>query len=163
VDAALDWWLMIGDWWRFAIQMEFLMTEAFDPKIVTFACNWCAYSAADLAGVSRFQYPPNMRIIRVMCSGRVNPNFLLKAFQRGADGVLVAGWHFGDCHYLDGNVKAEKMFMLTQELIKILGLDPERLRLEWISSAEGTRFAEVAREFTDKIRSLGSATLKQAA
>jgi F420-non-reducing hydrogenase iron-sulfur subunit len=139
------------------------MSKEFKPRIVTFACNWCAYSAADLAGVSRFQYPPTMRIIRVMCSGRVNPNFILKAFQMGADGVLVAGWHIGDCHYLDGNVKAEKMFNMTQELVKILGIDPERLRLEWISSAEGTRFAEVAREFTEQVKSLGPSSLKQAA
>ena len=139
------------------------MGEEFEPKMITFACNWCAYSAADLAGVSRLQYPPNMRIIRVMCSGRVNPNFILKAFQMGADGVLVAGWHMGDCHYLDGNVKAEKMFRMTQELVNILGIEPVRLRLEWISSAEGGRFAEIAREFTEQVKSLGPSALKQAA
>jgi F420-non-reducing hydrogenase iron-sulfur subunit len=139
------------------------MAEEFSPRIVTFACNWCAYSAADLAGVSRFQYPPNIEIIRVMCSGRINPNFILKAFQMGADGVMVAGWHIGDCHYLDGNVKAEKMFKMAKELVEILGIDPDRLSLEWVSSAEGTRFAEIARSFTEKIKALGPSTLKKAA
>jgi F420-non-reducing hydrogenase iron-sulfur subunit len=139
------------------------MAEEFNPQIIAFACNWCAYSAADLAGVSRFQYPPNMTIIRVMCSGRVNPGFLVKAFQMGADGVLVAGWHIGDCHYLEGNIKAEKMFKMTLELIELFGIDSERMRLEWISSAEGTRFAEVAREFTEKIKALGPANIVKAA
>jgi F420-non-reducing hydrogenase iron-sulfur subunit len=139
------------------------MSGEFNPKIITFACNWCAYSAADLAGVSRFQYPPNMRIIRVMCTGRINPNFILKGFESGADGVLVAGWHIGDCHYLDGNVKAEKVFGASKELATMLGIEPERVRLEWISSAEGTRFAEVAQEFTEQILSLGPLKIEDAA
>jgi len=139
------------------------MGEEFSPRIVIFACNWCAYSAADLAGVSRFQYPPNVELIRVMCSGRVNPNFILKAFQMGADGVMVAGLHIGDCHYLDGNVKAERMFNMTQELVKVLGINLDRLSLEWVSSAEGTRFAELDTSFTEKIKALGPSTLKQAA
>ena len=139
------------------------MADEFSPKIVAFACNWCAYAAADLAGVSRVQYPPNIRIIRVMCSGRVNPGFILKALQLGADGVLVAGGHIGDCHYLDGNMKAEKMFNMTLELVKLLGIDPERLRLQWVSSTEGLRFAEAVKEFTEKIQSLGPSEVKAAA
>jgi F420-non-reducing hydrogenase iron-sulfur subunit len=139
------------------------MSGDFTPKILAFACNWCAYSAADLAGVSRFQYPPYLRIIRVMCTGRINPNFILKGFENGADGVLVAGWHIGDCHYLDGNVKMSKVFETAEELVGLLGIEPQRVRLEWISSAEGTKFAEVARSFTETIQSLGPLKLTAAA
>jgi F420-non-reducing hydrogenase iron-sulfur subunit len=138
------------------------MADDFSPKIIAFCCNWCAYAGADLAGVSRLQYPPNLRVIRVMCSGRVNPNFILRAFAKGADGVLVAGWHIGDCHYLDGNVKAKDMMEQVKELMRILGIEEGRVRLEWISSAEGPKFAEVARDFTRRIRELGPSQAKAA-
>ncbi|MFX0116339.1 MAG: hydrogenase iron-sulfur subunit [Candidatus Hodarchaeota archaeon] len=130
-------------------------TEVFDPKIIVFACNWCSYAGADLAGVSRINYPSNIRIVRVMCSGRVNPVFLFKAFLNGADGVLVAGCHPGDCHYLEGNLKAEKRINNTIEALKILGWEDTRLRLEWISASEGKRFAQLMTEFTQVIRELG--------
>jgi len=123
-----------------------------EPRIVAFCCNWCSYAGADLAGVSRFQYPPNIRIIRVMCSGRVEPSFILKAFEHGADGVLVCGCHLGDCHYVSGNEKAMKNIEMAGEIIKTLGIDPKRLRLEWISASEGSRFAEVMKEFVNELK-----------
>jgi F420-non-reducing hydrogenase iron-sulfur subunit len=128
----------------------------FQPRIVAFACNWCSYAGADLAGVSRIQYPPTTRVIRVMCSGRVSPMFILEALRRGADGVLVTGCHPGDCHYISGNEKAIHNIELARSLIKLLGIESERLRLEWISAAEGARFAKVVTEFTDQIRELGA-------
>ena len=131
------------------------MSEEFEPNIVGFACNWCSYAGADLAGTSRIKYPPNIRIIRVMCTGRVTPAFLLKSFQMGADGVLVAGCHPGDCHYISGNLKCEKIVETTKQLVDILGIGKERLRLEWISASEGGKFADVVTEFTDSIRKLG--------
>lgn len=132
------------------------------PKIVAFACNWCSYAGADLAGVSRIQYPPTTRVIRVMCSGRVSPMFILEALRGGADGVLVTGCHLGDCHYISGNEKAIHNIELARSLMGLLGLEPERLRLEWISAAEGARFAEVIREFTEQIRKLGSNKIRLA-
>ncbi|QCQ22606.1 hydrogenase iron-sulfur subunit [Desulfoglaeba alkanexedens] len=131
--------------------------ERFEPKILAFLCNWCSYAGADLAGVSRLQYPPNIRVVRVMCSGTVSPHHVIHALQRGADGVLVAGCHIGDCHYLKGNYMTLKRVTFVKELIRFAGYNPERLRLEWISSAEGVKFAEVVRDFTEKIRSLGPA------
>lgn len=131
--------------------------ERFEPKILAFLCNWCSYAGADLAGVSRLQYPPNIRVVRVMCSGTVSPHHVIHALQRGADGVLVAGCHIGDCHYLKGNYMTLKRVTFVKELIRFAGYNPERLRLEWISSAEGIKFAEVVRDFTEKIRSLGPA------
>jgi len=132
------------------------MTESeFRPKIVGFLCNWCSYAGADLAGVSRIQYPPTLRIVRVMCSGRVHPVFILEAFRRGADGVLVAGCHHGDCHYLTGNYKAENRVLLLKKVLEQLGLEPERLRLEWVSASEGDRFAKVVKDMTEEIRKLG--------
>jgi F420-non-reducing hydrogenase iron-sulfur subunit len=128
----------------------------FEPKIIAFACNWCSYAGADLAGVSRIQYPPSTRLIRVMCSSRVSPMFILEALRHGADGVLVTGCHLGDCHYLTGNEKAMRNMDTARSLIKLLGLESERLRLEWISAAEGARFAEIVTEFTDQIRALGA-------
>jgi F420-non-reducing hydrogenase iron-sulfur subunit len=125
------------------------------PKIIAFACNWCSYAGADLAGVSRIQYPATTRVIRVMCSGRVSPMFILEAFRGGADGVLLTGCHLGDCHYISGNEKAVHNFELARSLVELLGIEPQRLRLEWISAAEGARFAEVMNEFTDQIRQLG--------
>jgi F420-non-reducing hydrogenase iron-sulfur subunit len=139
------------------------MAGEFEPKIIAFCCNWCSYAGADLAGVSRLQYPPNIRVIRVMCSGRISPDFVLKAFQMGADGVLVSGWHIGDCHYQDGNEKAKRIIDMTRELLDLMGIDKERLALEWVSSAEGGRFAEVVTSFTQKIKDLGKNPLGVAA
>jgi len=119
------------------------------PNIVAFLCNWCGYAGADLAGVSRFQYPTSVKIIRVMCSGRVDPVFILKALENGADGVLVCGCHIGDCHYITGNLKAEKRVETTKKLLEAIGIDPNRLRLEWISASEGAKFAAVVKEFTE--------------
>lgn len=132
---------------------------SFEPTIVAFACNWCSYAGADLAGVSRIQYPPTTRVIRVMCSGRVSPMFILEALRGGADGVLVTGCHPGDCHYISGNEKAVQQIEVARTLMRLLGIAPQRLRLEWISAAEGARFAQVITEFTDCIRALGPASL----
>jgi len=131
--------------------------DNFEPNLLVFCCNWCSYAGADLAGVSRFQYPPNIRIIRVMCSGRVDPSFVLKALKNGADGVLVTGCHIGDCHYISGNEYTKERFeKLHSFLIKQLGINPKRVRLEWVSASEGKRFAEVITEFTNQIKELGS-------
>ena len=133
-----------------------ILQDEFEPKILVFCCNWCSYAGADLAGVSRFQYPPNIRVIRVMCSGRVDPSFVLKALKNGADGVLVSGCHIGDCHYISGNEYTEERFeRLHKILIKQLGIDENRVRLEWVSASEGKRFAEVITEFTNNIKKLG--------
>jgi len=126
-----------------------------NPSIVVFACNWCSYAGADTAGVSRIQHQPHFRMIRVMCSGRIQPGFVLRAFEKGADGVLVSGCHFGDCHYVFGNERAVEQFEKTKRLVKLLGIEEGRLRLEWISAAEGVRFAQVINEFTDQVRALG--------
>ena len=131
----------------------------FQPRIVVFACNWCSYAGADLAGVSRMQYPPTTRVIRVMCSGRVTLGFILEAFRLGADGVLVTGCHPGDCHYISGNENAVVTVEKTTRLLRLLGLETERLRLEWISAAEGALFARLMTEFTDEIRGLGPSQL----
>jgi F420-non-reducing hydrogenase iron-sulfur subunit len=130
-----------------------------DPRIIVFACNWCSYAGADTAGVSRIQHQPHFRIIRVMCSGRVQPSFVLRAFEKGADGVLVSGCHFGDCHYISGNERAVEQYEITRRLVRMLGLEEGRLRLEWISAAEGPRFAQVINEFTDQVRALGQSPL----
>lgn len=132
------------------------MTESeFEPRIVVFACNWCSYAGADLAGVSRIQYPPTIRVIRVMCSSRIDPSFILKAFLMGADGVLVAGCHLGDCHYVDGNYNTEKRISKTLKALEYMGFEPKRLRLEWISASEGPKFAKIVREFTDELKEIG--------
>lgn len=139
------------------------MTEnpSFEPKIVGFLCNWCSYAGADLAGVSRIQYPPNIEIVRVMCSGRIDPAFVLEAFKDGADGVLVAGCHLpSDCHYISGNFKAERRIILLRKVIEEFGIEPARLRLEWVSASEGDRWAAVVRSMTDDIRKLGPCPLK---
>ncbi|KAF5433819.1 NADH-quinone oxidoreductase subunit E [Candidatus Methanophagaceae archaeon] len=128
-----------------------------EVNLVGFLCNWCSYAGADLAGVSRFQYPPNIRIIRVMCSGRVDPEIILDTFLHGVDGVFIGGCHFGDCHYLEGNYYAEKKIEMTKRLLKVAGVEPERLRLEWVSASEGERFAAVMKEFTEEIKELGQA------
>jgi len=131
------------------------VSSSWDPNIVVFACNWCSYAGADTAGVSRIQHQPHFRMIRVMCSGRIQPGFVLRAFEKGADGVLVSGCHFGDCHYIFGNERAVEQFEKTMNMVKLLGLEEGRLRLEWISAAEGVRFAQVINEFTDQVRELG--------
>lgn len=134
----------------------------FEPRILGFLCNWCSYTGADLAGVSRMKSAPNLRIIRVMCSGRVDPSFILRALQLGADGVLVAGCHPGDCHYQEGNFKALRRAQALKRLLREFGIDERRLRLEWISASEGEKFARVSKEFTEEIRALGPLELKVA-
>jgi len=128
---------------------------AWEPQIIVFACNWCSYAGADTAGVSRIQHQPNFRMIRVMCSGRIQPAFVFRAFEKGADGVLVSGCHFGDCHYIFGNERAVEQFDKTKNMCKLIGIEEGRIRLEWISAAEGARFASVINEFTDQVRALG--------
>lgn len=133
--------------------------KKFTPRIVVFACNWCSYAGADNAGVSRIQYSPNFRIIRTMCSGRVTPGMVLKAFKLGADGVLVSGCHLGDCHYIFGNHRAIENFERTQAIIQTLGLEEGRLRLEWVSAAEGPRFGQLIDEFVGEVTKLGPSPL----
>ncbi len=128
-----------------------------EPKIVAFLCNWCSYAGADLAGVSRYQYPPSLRIIRVPCSGRVSANMILNALKAGADGILVSGCHPGDCHYISGNMYARRRFALLKNLLEFVGIEPDRFNVSWISASEGKQFAEVAREVTEKVRALGPA------
>ncbi len=126
----------------------------FEPRILGFLCNWCSYAGADLAGVSRIQYPTNIRVIRVMCSGRIDPAFIAEAFIQGIDGVLVLGCHLGDCHYLSGNYEAELKMKMLGKLLNLIGFS-DRLRLDWVSAAEGNRFAKIVGDFTDQIRNLG--------
>ncbi len=147
------------------MQISAQIKEAFkpyeeEPKILAFLCNWCSYAGADTAGLARMQYPANIRAIRVMCSARVDPVFVLKAFASGVDGVLVAGCHFGDCHYLTGNYKAKKRIEKLRSLLNELGIEEKRLRLEWISASEGEKFAKVVKEFTEEIKKLGPSPLK---
>jgi len=135
--------------------------DGFEPKIIGFLCNWCSYAGADLAGVSRIQYPPNIRIIRVMCSGRIDPAFVLEAFKDGADGVLVAGCHLpSDCHYISGNFKAMRRINLLKRVLKDFGVEPERLRLEWVSASEGDRWAAVVRSMVEDLKKLGPSQVK---
>jgi F420-non-reducing hydrogenase iron-sulfur subunit len=131
------------------------MSTQFEPRIVGFLCNWCSYSGADLAGTSRVKYPPNIDIIRVMCSGRVDPQFVLRAFEKGADGVLVCGCHPGDCHYAEGNYKAARRIPLLKKMLSQMGIEEGRLRLEWVSASEGERFASVVKDMTEQVRKLG--------
>jgi F420-non-reducing hydrogenase iron-sulfur subunit len=133
----------------------------FEPKIIGFLCNWCAYAGADLAGVSRMQYPPNIRIVRVMCSGRVDPSFILEALKDGADGVLVAGCHLpSDCHYISGNFKALRRIKLLKKVLEQFGIEPERVRLEWISASEGDKFAMVVKDMVEQIKKIGPSPFK---
>lgn len=129
--------------------------EDFEPRIIAFLCNWCSYAGADLAGVSREQYPPNILNIKVMCSSRVSPEHVFESFKEGADGVLIAGCHPGDCHYIDGNYKTMRKSEMIKEMMEDFGINPERLRLEWISSAEGGKFAQVMEEMTDEVKDIG--------
>ena len=136
-------------------------TQEFEPDILVFCCNWCSYAGADLAGVSRMQYPVNVKILRVMCSGRVEPYFVLRALELGADGVLVTGCHIGDCHYISGNERAQMRMEMLSELLDQIGIGSERIRLEWISASEANRFAEVMNEFTGQIAELGPSPQKK--
>lgn len=131
------------------------------PNILVFACNWCTYQGADLAGSLRYSYPPTIKIVRVPCSGRIEPEFIVTALKKGADGVFVGGCHFGDCHYKEGNYKAIRRFNLLKRMLTEMGIEPERVRLEWISGSEGKRFAEVMTEFDKKIRELGPNPLRR--
>jgi len=129
-----------------------------EPRIAAFLCNWCSYAGADLAGVSRIQYPPNVRVIRVPCSGRINPLFIVKALQSGMDGVLVSGCHPGDCHYISGNLYARRKFALMKNLLEYVGIEANRVHFSWVSAAEGIRFAELLNTVIDSVRDLGPAT-----
>jgi F420-non-reducing hydrogenase iron-sulfur subunit len=133
--------------------------EPFEPRLVGFLCTWCSYTGADLAGTARMIYAPNIRIIRVMCSGRVDPQFVLKAFREGADGVLISGCHPGDCHYQEGNYKALRRHRLLSRVLEQFGIEKERFRLEWVSASEGIKFQQVCNEFTEQIRKLGPLNL----
>jgi len=135
-------------------------SELWTPQIIGFACNWCTYAGADLAGTSRMEYPANIRLIRLLCTGRLDPTFIFKAFLGGIDGVLVGGCHPGDCHYTSGNYEAQRRIILTKNILKQLGIEPDRLQMEWISASEGARFAQVVIEFTEKIQSLGPNPMK---
>ena len=132
----------------------------FEPKIVSFLCNWCSYTGADLAGTSRMKYASNIRVVRVMCSGRVDPTFVLKSFREGADGVLICGCHPGDCHYHEGNYKCLRRYHFLKKYIAQMGLNPERLKLAWISASEGKEFAQLADEMAETIKSLGPCKVK---
>lgn len=132
-----------------------------NPTIVAFLCNWCSYTGADLAGTSRMKYNSNVRVIRVMCSGRIGPTFVLKAFREGADGVLICGCHPGDCHYHEGNYKCLRRYHLLQKYVSQMGMDKNRIRLEWISASEGKEFAELVNDFASKIREIGKSKLKK--
>jgi len=137
------------------------LATRFEPKIVGFLCRWCAYTGADLAGLSRINYPPNITPIRVNCSGRVDPTLVLKALATGADGVLIAGCHPGDCHYINGNAKTIRRFKLLQRLLQQFGIEKERVRLEWVSASEGGRYARIVESMTEEIRSLGPLNWKK--
>ena len=138
------------------------MTEnGFEPKIVAFLCNWCTYTGADLAGTSRIQYPPNVRIIRLMCSGSVDPTYVLKALLDGADGVFIGGCHPGDCHYQSGNYKARRRFIALKEILKQAGLDEDRVWLRWISASEGQRFADAITSMTEFLKEKGPNPMRQ--
>jgi coenzyme F420-reducing hydrogenase delta subunit len=131
--------------------------ETWDPKVIAFLCNWCSYAGADLAGISRIQYPPNVRVVRVPCSGRVNPLYIIKALQHGADGVLVSGCHPGDCHYISGNYYARRRFMLLKSLLEAVGIEPGRVNFSWVSAAEGEKFSQVVTQVVEQVKALGPA------
>ena len=137
------------------------MTEDFEPKIVGFLCNWCSYAGADLCGVSRYQYPTNIRVVRVMCSTRVSPHMVLRILREGADGVILGGCHIGDCHYINGNYYTERRFDMMEKMIELAGLEPGRIRLEWVSASEGERFSQVVSDFVSQIKKLGPSPVKK--
>ncbi len=134
------------------------MRQKWEPKIIAFLCTWCSYAGADLAGVSRLQYPPSLRIVKVPCTGRISANMILDALRSGADGVLVSGCHPGDCHYISGNLLARRRFALLGKLLDFIGIEPGRLNFTWISASEGEQFAEVVQQVTKRVRALGPAT-----
>jgi F420-non-reducing hydrogenase iron-sulfur subunit len=133
---------------------------AFEPRIVGFLCNWCSYTGADLAGTSRIKYAPNVRVIRVMCSARIDPTFVVKALAEGADGVLICGCHPGDCHYVEGNYKAVRRYAALKRVLRAQGIEEDRVRLEWVSASEGARFAAIVNDMTEKVRRLGPSRVK---
>ena len=133
-------------------------TEEWEPKIVALVCNWCTYAGADLAGISRLQYPPNVRLIRLPCSGRINPFYIVKALQHGADGVLVSGCHPGECHYISGNLIARRKFAFLNSFLNYIGIEEDRTTFTWVSASEGDKFARVIDEVTAKVKALGPAT-----
>jgi F420-non-reducing hydrogenase iron-sulfur subunit len=137
------------------------MTEEFEPNIIGFLCNWCSYAGADLAGTSRIKYPPNIKSIRVMCSGRVDTVFVLEALRKGADGVLIAGCHPGDCHYQSGNYKTNRRIKLLKKLLGDMGVEPERVRFEYVSASEGQKFAQVVTDFVNELKKLGPCPIKE--
>jgi coenzyme F420-reducing hydrogenase delta subunit len=134
--------------------------EDFEPTIIAFVCNWCTYTAADLAGTSRLNYPKNVRLIRVMCTGMVDPQYIIKAFLEGADGVLVSGCHPGDCHYINGNFKARRRIKLLKEILPQFGFEQERLRLTWIGASDGIQFAKIMQELVTQAKALGPSQAK---
>jgi len=133
------------------------VNEKWEPKIVAFVCNWCTYAGADLAGISRLQYPPNVRLVRLPCSGRVNPFYVIKALQEGADGVLVSGCHPGECHYLTGNLSARRKFAMLKSYLAYIGIEADRTLFTWVSASEGEKFAQVVKGVTEKVKALGPA------
>ncbi len=137
------------------------MSKEFEPNIIGFLCNWCSYAGADLAGTSRIKYPPNIKSIRVMCSGRVDTVFILEALRKGADGVLIAGCHPGDCHYQSGNYKTNRRIKLLQKLLNDMGVEPERVRFEYVSASEGQKFAQVVTDFVDELKKIGPSPIKE--
>lgn len=137
------------------------MSDEWNPKIQAIICNWCSYAGADLAGGARIQYPPDVRAVRVMCTGRVDMLFILKAFVDGADGVLVSGCHFGDCHYLEGNYKAAKRMFMVKALMKNIGLDDKRFRMTFVSASEGAKWGKVMEDVSSKVRELGPSPIKE--
>lgn len=139
---------------------EMATQETYEPLLIGFCCNWCAYAAADLAGVTREQYPPNIRVIRVMCSGMIHPNLVIDALTKGADGVLICGCHPGDCHYREGNMRAEARAEAIKLMLQDFGLEEERFRLEWVSASEGKKFARIITEMVDQLRKLGPSPYK---
>ncbi|MBD3348394.1 MAG: hydrogenase iron-sulfur subunit [Candidatus Eisenbacteria bacterium] len=137
------------------------MSDSFKPRVIVFCCNWCAYAGADLAGVSRLKISPHFRIVRTMCSGRVDPELVLQSFLAGADGIMIAGCHPGECHYMEGNYKTMRRVAFLRRILDGFGIDPERLALEWVSASEGARFQEVINEFVERIEKLGPSPVKR--
>ncbi|MBC8549443.1 MAG: hydrogenase iron-sulfur subunit [Candidatus Brocadiales bacterium] len=134
----------------------------FEPNIIAFVCNWCTYTAADLAGTSRIQYPPNVKIVRLMCSGAVDPIYVMKALLEGVDGVLIGGCHPGDCHYISGNYKARRRIMILKTIVENMGMDPERIWIRWISASEGKQFAVIVKDMVELLKTKGPSPLKKA-
>ena len=146
---------------KFQAEVKKKMSKEFEPNIIGFLCNWCSYAGADLAGTSRMKYPPNIKSIRVMCSGRVDPVFILEALKKGADGVLVAGCHPGDCHYQSGNYKANRRIKLLKKLLNEMAVDPKRVRFEYVSASEGQKFATIVTEFVNELKKMGPNPIKE--